>query len=105
MMPFEGTPKPQVAMTVMGEIIWSRHDCVTAPLNYRGHMRLLQGASLSELFLPLVLLKGAPDPVWRVPFELHDVILAEVHDAPEGMSLEQITLELMKIVLAPVRGS
>lgn len=95
----------KITVTSLGNIIWTQNDLPAAALSHRGHMRLLQGASLSELFLPMLLLKGTPDPIWRVPFELHDVILAELHEAPEGMALEQITLELMKEVFTPARGS
>ena len=61
--------------------------------------------ALKDLFLPLLLLKGTPDPIWRVPYELHDVILAELHEVPEGAPLELIHLELVKSVLAPEQTS
>lgn len=99
----DGAPKAEVTRTSMGSILWTRHDCITAPLNYRGHLRFLQGAPLSELFFPLLLLKGTPDKIWRVPFVLQDVILAEVHEAPESMSPEKITRELMRVVFASAR--
>jgi hypothetical protein len=91
--------------TQLGNIVWRRHDLETAELSYRGHLRYLQGAPLSELFLPLVLVRGTPDRIWRVPFVLRDVTLAEVLEAPAGMTPQQISLELMKIALATARGS
>jgi hypothetical protein len=84
-----------------GEVVWSRHDLSSAPLNYRGHLRFLQGAPLTSLFLPFLLLKGTPAPVWRVPFELHDVVLAEIHEAPQGVPMDVVAFELMKIALTP----
>lgn len=91
--------------TPFGDVVWTRHDLPMAPLSYRGHLRLLQGASLGELFLPLLLLRGTPDPIWRVPFGLRGAVFAEVHQVPDGASVEQITLELMKFVLAQARDT
>lgn len=91
--------------TASGDILWTRRDLSVLTVPYRGHMRLLQGASLADLFLPLILLRGSPGPIWRVPLSLRNVTLAEVHEAPPELSQEQITLALMKIVLAPGRVS
>lgn len=87
--------------TARGNIVWTRRDLPSAELSYRGHLRFLQGAPLSGLFLPLLLLSGSPGRVWRVPFALKDAVLAEVHEFPSGMSSEEVTLELMRVVLAP----
>jgi hypothetical protein len=48
------------------------------------------------LFLPFLLLRGDPSPIWRVPFEVRNAVFAEVRVAPEALSLEQISLELLK---------
>lgn len=82
--------------TAAGDIVWIRRDLPSAALSYRGHLRLLQGAPLRDLFLPFLLLRGDPSPIWRVPFEVRNAVFAEVRVAPEALSLEQISLELLK---------
>ena len=94
-----------VTSTPRGDIVWTRHDLPEAALSFRGHLRFLQGAPLRDLFLPLILVRGTPNHIWRIPFKLSDVTLAEIHEAPEGLPVEQIALELLKVVLVPTRAA
>jgi hypothetical protein len=82
--------------TALGNIVWTRRDLPAAALSHRGHLRLLQGAPLRDLFLPFLLLRGDPSPIWRVPFEVRNAVFAEVHSAPETLSPEQVAFELLK---------
>lgn len=82
--------------TPRGAIVWTRRDLPSAALSHRGHLRLLQGAPLRDLFLPFLLLRGDPDPIWRVPFKVRGAVFAEVHTVPEGMSFEDVAFELLK---------
>jgi hypothetical protein len=94
-----------ITHTPAGDIVWTRHEQPSAKLTYRGHLRFLQGVALRDLFSPLLLLRGVPGPVWSIPFEIHNVVFAEVHEAPKDLSLDQITMELLKIVLVPAQVS
>lgn len=82
--------------TALGDVVWTPHELPTAALSYRGHLRFLQGAPLRDLFLPFLLLRGTPSPIWRVPFEVRDAVLAEIHSAPADLPFDQLCFELLK---------
>lgn len=86
----------KVTPTTLGDVVWTQIELPSAPLSHRGHLRLLQGAPLQDLFLPFLLLRGDTSPIWRVPFDVRNAVLAEVHAAPAEISREQLSLELLK---------
>lgn len=81
--------------THWGDIVWVLHGPTTLAIPYREHLRLLQGAPLGEFFQPLLLLRCTPSSLWRVPFMACDAVLAEIHEAPDGMAPRRIAMELL----------
>lgn len=83
-----------------GKICWTRSDYPRFRVSHLQHLLVMQGLPLSQLVAPhALMLRANPPPIWRVPYELRDVVLATIHsmevdDAP----LEEVALELMRVV-------
>lgn len=84
-----------------GVIKWRQINIPKLRLLNNAHMLLIQGMSVSNLLMsasfvvengpafdaPFHVLRARPSSIFEVPFFLHDLVLAQFVEAPEGTTL------------------